>query len=90
LMGQASATDILALKAAATWKAKAAKYDALQAGRADAVKAARTAPRVAKPGTSPSRSERNARGRDAAWARAKAERSGEAYAAMLDQMGIKL
>ena len=90
LMGQANATDILALKAAAGWKAKADKYDALQAGRAQAVKAARAAPRVAKPGASPGRTERNARSRDAAWARAKAERSGDAYAAMLDQMGITL
>jgi len=90
LMGQANATDILALKAAAEWKAKADKYDALQAGRAQAVKAARAAPRVAKPGASPSRTERSARSRDAAWARAKAERTGDAYAAMLDQMGITL
>ena len=90
LMGQASATDILALRAAAAWKAKAEKYDALQAGRADALKAARAAPKVAKPGTNPGRAERTARSRDAAWARAKAERSGEAYAAMLDQMGITL
>ncbi len=90
LMGEANATDILALKAAAEWKAKAAKYDALQAGRAQAVKAARAAPRVAKPGASPGRAERSARSRDAAWARAKAERTGDAYAAMLDQMGITL
>jgi hypothetical protein len=90
LMGQANATDILALKAAATWKAKADKYDALQAGRSNAVRAARAAPRVAKPGTSPGRAEQSARSRDAAWARAKAERSGEAYAAVLDQMGIRL
>jgi len=90
LMGQANATDILALKAAAEWKAKAAKYDALQAGRAQAVKAARAAPRVAKPGASPGRAERSARTRDAAWARAKSERTGDAYAAMLDQMGITL
>jgi len=90
LMGQANATDILALKAAAGWKAKADKYDALQAGRAQAVKAARAAPRVAKPGASPGRAERSARTRDAAWARAKSERTGDAYAAMLDQMGITL
>lgn len=90
LMGQANATDILALRAAAGWKAKAEKYDALQAGRSNAVKAARAAPRVAKPGASPGRADRTARSRDAAWARAKAERSGEAYAAMLDQMGITL
>lgn len=90
LMGQANATDILALKAAAAWKAKADKYDALQAGRSEAVKAARAAPRIAKPGANPGRAERSARSRDAAWARAKSERSGEAYAALLDQMGIML
>lgn len=90
LMGQANATDILALKAAAEWKAKADRYDALQSNRSNAVRAARGAPRVAKPGTTPSRAEQSARGRDAAWARAKAERSGEAYAALLDGMGITL
>jgi hypothetical protein len=90
LMGQANATDILALKAAAEWKAKAEKYDQLQNARAGAVRAARGAPRVAKPGVSPSRAEQSHRGRDAAWARAKAERSGDAYAAVLAGMGIAL
>ena len=90
LMGQANATDILALKAAAEWKAKADKYDQLQSTKLSAVRAARGAPRVAKPGTTPSRAEHSARSRDAAWARAKSERSGEAYAAVLDSMGIIL
>ena len=90
LMGQANATDILALKAAAEWKAKADRYDQLQSNRTSAVRAARNAPRVARPGAAPNRAEQSARGRDAAWARAKTERSGEAYAAMLDSIGIKL
>jgi len=90
MMGQANATDILALKAAADWKAKADKYDQLQSTRMNIGKTPRGAPRVARPGTSPSRAEQSARGRDAAWARAKAERSGDAYAAVLDAMGIKL
>jgi hypothetical protein len=90
LMGQANATDILALKAAAEWKAKAERYDAIQASKPGAVRAARNAPRVAKPGVTPTRAEQSARGRDAAWARAKAERSGDAYAAVLDSMGISL
>ncbi len=90
LMGQANATDILALKAAAEWKAKADRYDQLQSNRMSAARAPRGAPRVARPGTAPSRAEQSARGRDAAWARAKSERSGDAYAAMLDSMGIKL
>jgi hypothetical protein len=90
LMGEANATDILALRAAAEWKAKADKYDQLQSARPDAVRAARAAPRVARPGIAPSRAEQSARSRDAAWARAKSERSGEAYAALLDGMGITL
>lgn len=90
LMGQANATDILALKAVADWKAKAQLYDAIQAGKPGAVRAARNAPRMAKPGVTPTRAEQSARGRDAAWACAKAERSGDAYAAVLDSMGIIL
>lgn len=90
LMGQANATDILALKAAAEWKAKADRYDALQSGKPAAVRAARAAPRAARPGVTPTRAEQSARGREAAWARAKAERSGDAYAAVLDSMGITL
>jgi len=90
LMGQANATDIMALRAAAEWKAKADRYDQLQSSRTSAIRAARGAPRVAKPGTVPNRAERSAHSRDAAWARAKAERSGDAYAAVLDSLGIKL
>lgn len=90
LMREASATDILALKAVADWKAKAQKYDALQAGKPGAIRAARNAPRMARPGVTPTRAEQSARGKDAAWARAKAERSGDAYAAVLDSMGIAL
>lgn len=90
LMGQASAGDILALNAAAEWKAKAERYDALQDNRMTAVAPARNAPRSAKPGVSATRAERLAHGRDAAWARAKTERSGDAYAALLDGMGISL
>jgi len=90
MMGQANAMDILALKAAAEWKAKADRFDQLQSTRANLSRAGRGAPRVARPGTTPSRGEQSARSRDAAWARAKAERSGDAYAAVLDSMGIKL
>jgi len=82
LMGQANATDILALKAAAEWKAKADRYDALQSGKPAAMRAARAAPRVARPGVTPTRAEQSAR--------AQAERSGDAYAAVLDSMGIIL
>ena len=92
LMSQANATDILALKAAAEWKAKAEKYDALQKNKMAAVRAAKDAPRVSKPGTAPTRAEKSSRQRDVAWADVKASRgkNGDANAAYLESIGIKL
>lgn len=92
LMGQASATDILALAKASEWKAKAAKYDDLQNTKMEAVRAAKGKPRVNKPGVSAGSAEKSARGRDAAWAAVKASggRSGDANAAFFENMGIKL
>jgi hypothetical protein len=51
LIGQARASDILAMRKAADWKAKAEKYDALQAKKMEKVRAAKDLPRVAKPGS---------------------------------------
>ena len=89
LMSQATATDIIALAKANEWKVKAENYDALQKNKMAAVRAAKDAPRVAKPGTAPSRAEKTSRSRDAAWQRAKQTRSGDDYAAVLENMGIK-
>lgn len=50
LISQARAEDILAMRTAADWKAKASKYDALQAKRMEKVRAAKGLPKVAKPG----------------------------------------
>lgn len=52
LIGQARATDILAIRQAADWKAKADKYDALQASKMSKVRAAKGLPKVATPGVS--------------------------------------
>jgi hypothetical protein len=92
LMREANATDILALAKAAEWKAKAEKYDAFQKTKMVAVRDAKNAPPVSKPGTAPTRGERSARGRDAAWASVKATggRSGDANAAYLESIGVKL
>jgi hypothetical protein len=92
LMGQANATDILALKAASEWKAKAEKYDQLQMNHKMAgVRAAKEAPRVSKPGTSQTGAERSARGRQSAWeAVKKSPKSGDASAAYLESIGITL
>ncbi len=89
LMAQASASDILALKKAHAWKAKAEKYDALQARKMENVRAAKTLPKVAQPGV-PSRVESKVRRADVAWERAKQTRSGEDYADFLKASGISL
>jgi hypothetical protein len=92
LMRDASATDIIALATANDWKAKAEKYDALQKNKMEAVRAAKGAPRVAKPGTSGARGEATNRSREAAWSNVKSSggRSGDAAAAWLDSIGVKL
>jgi hypothetical protein len=90
--GQAGATDILALKAAAEWKAKADKYDQSISAQMKRVRNGESLTRAAKPGTSPTRGERSARNRDTAWQNLKASggKSGDAAAAVLENMGIKL
>jgi hypothetical protein len=51
LIGQARASDILAMRTAAEWKAKAEKYDALQRTKMEKVRSAKGKPPVsAKPG----------------------------------------
>lgn len=52
LISQARAEDILAMRTAAEWKAKAQKLDALNAAKMGKVRAAKGLPRVAKPGVS--------------------------------------
>jgi hypothetical protein len=92
LQGQANATDILALKAAAEWKAKADKFDKLQDTKMVAVRAAKAAPRVAKPGTAATRGEQSARQRSSAWGDVVKSRgkNGEATATYLESIGIPL
>jgi len=92
IQGQANATDILALRQASEWKAKAEKYDKLQGTRMEAVRANIGKPRVNKPGTAPTRAERTGRGQDAAFDRLKQSRGkdGDAAAAFLESAGIKL
>jgi len=66
LIGQARATDILAIRTAADWKAKAEKYDALQAKKMEKVRAARGLPKVATPGVSQGPAQLSARTAQAA------------------------
>lgn len=60
LMSQANAGDILALKTASEWKAKASKYDALMKARMTTVRSAKDRPQMARPGIAPTKSARAA------------------------------
>lgn len=86
-MAQARAVDVLGLRKAADWKAKADKYDALNRSKMEAVRAAKGLPKVAKPGAKPSKAQVNAGARDAAWQRVKTTKSGDAMADWLDKSG---
>lgn len=50
-MRDANASDLLALKMAHSWKAKAEKYDALQKAKMEPVRAAKQLPKVTQPGS---------------------------------------
>lgn len=51
LLSQARAVDVIGLKAATEWRQKAEKYDALMAGKMEAVRSAKGKPKVSVPGT---------------------------------------
>jgi len=75
LITQARATDIIAMKKVADLKAKAAKYDALQAKKMEKVRAAKGLPRVVKPGVAQGSDQARSNRSDAAFERAKAGRN---------------
>lgn len=58
-IAQARAPDILAMKVAAEWKAKAEKFDALQKTKMETVRAAKNLPPVAKPGAAQPRAQQS-------------------------------
>lgn len=86
LMAQAGSNDILALKKAAEWKAKADKFDTLISKKMSAVRAAKELPKMARPGVTQGKS---AQGRQSQNRREQAfesfaqTRSGAAAAALL-------
>lgn len=88
LMNEASSGDILALKRAAEWKAKAEKYDALQGKKMEAVRAAKGLPKMATPGVKPSKRQMNAANSQKAWERVKASNAKDGNA-IADWMGIQ-
>jgi hypothetical protein len=80
LMSEATAKDVLALKMAMDWKVKAAKYDALQRGKMDKVRAAKTLPKVVRPGVAPTRGEVTSARSQQSWQNVKQAKSKEAQA----------
>jgi hypothetical protein len=81
LMAEATAQDVLALKKAAEWKSKAAKYDALQKGKMDKVRAAKSLPKVVRPGVAPTRGEISSARSQQSWQNVKQATSKETQAA---------
>lgn len=86
LMAQAGSTDILALKKAAEWKAKADQFDALNKKKMEAVRAAKGLPKMARPGVTQGKGAQAATAsarRDQALESFAQTRSGDAAAALL-------
>lgn len=75
LIGQARAQDILAMRKAAEWKAKAEQLDKLNSQKMQKVRAAKGLPKVATPGVSQGAKAVSQARADQAWARAKAGKS---------------
>jgi hypothetical protein len=91
LIGQARATDILAIRQAAEWKADADKYRALQKSKMEKVRAARGLPKVATPGVSQSATQLSAKSAQAALETALTSKnrdvSGAAFYQYLEKTG---
>lgn len=75
LIGQARASDILAMKKVSDFKAKADKYDALMSKQMAKVRAAKGLPKVAKPGVAVAADQTRQNRAAAAFDRAKAGRN---------------
>lgn len=71
LIAEARATDIIAMRKVADLKAKADKYDALQAKKMEKVRAAKGLPKVATPGVPQGAEQTRLARKDAAFERAK-------------------
>lgn len=86
LIAQARATDILAMRKASEWKAKADQLDKLNAKKMEKVRAAKGLPKSVKPGVAVSNDQtRAARSKDA-WERVKTSSGSERDAAFADYL----
>ena len=92
LISEARATDILAMRKAAEWKAKADRLDKLEAGKMEKVRAAKGKPPVVTPGVAVAQSQSRLKRADEAFSRAKTAVStaekGAAFGEYLTNVGI--
>lgn len=89
-LSNSSASEMLALKRVSDLRAKAAKWDAFQSSKMTKVRAAKSLPRVATPGTANVRGVSKADKATTAFNRARQTKSGDDYAAFLEASGISL
>ncbi|HET7154981.1 MAG TPA: hypothetical protein VFI87_06400 [Hyphomicrobiaceae bacterium] len=88
LMAEASATDILALKKAAEWKAKADRLDRINGRKMEDVRRAKGLPRMVAPGTKPSAAQASKASSEKAWDRVKTTKDPGAMADWLEKSGF--
>lgn len=92
LINEARAVDILAMRKAAEWKAKADKLDKLEAGKMEKVRAAKGKPPVVTPGVAVAQSQTRMKRADEAFSRAKnavsTAEKGAAFGEYLTNVGI--
>lgn len=90
-IAQANATDILAVRTASDWKAKADKYDALMAKKMERVRAAKGLPKVTRPGAASTNAQATAARQQSAWNQVQRNtRDYDAFADVLEASGVKL
>jgi hypothetical protein len=87
-LADVDASDVLAMKRAADWKAKADRYDALMAQKMEKVREAKTLPRLSRPGSAQPRAQSGAQAVERSWERAKASRRPEDFADYLTKAGL--
>ncbi len=89
-LAQPDARDILAMKKVATYKSKADRYDALMAKKMEGVRAAKSLPKVSRPGTRMSGTQVSQTRANAAWEATKNSKGAarnENFAAYLQSTG---
>ena len=89
-LGNSSASEMLALKKAGEWRAKAAKWDAFQSSKMAKIRAAKDLPKVATPGTGSRVNQSKADKATAAFNRAKVSRSANDYVDFFEASGVSL